>query len=47
MLNSLVYIDTSPEQITEQKNTIEELVTQFEAMEQEEKMITDEMTQFW
>ena len=47
LLNSLAYLDTPPTQITEQKNTIEELVAQLEAMEQEAKMIADETTQFW
>ena len=43
LLNSLVYLDTPLETIVEQKNTIEEIMAQFEAMEKEAKKITEEM----
>ena len=41
LLNSLVYPDMPPEQISERKNTIEEFAAQFESMEQEENKIAD------
>ena len=44
LLNSLVYPDMPPEQIVQRKNTIDEFAAQFEAMEQEAKMIVDETT---
>ena len=47
LLNSLVYLDTSSKQIAERENTIRDSTNQFEAMEEEAKMIVDEMTQFW
>ena len=45
-MNALVYSDTPPEKITEQKGSIEEIASQFEEMEQEAKNITEVTTQF-
>ena len=45
-LNALIHPDTPPEQVVEGKSAIEDVVTQLEDMDQEEKKVTDAMTQF-
>ena len=47
LLNALVHPETPPEQVAEHKNSIEEIVADFETMEQEAKTIMEAMTQFW
>ena len=47
MLNALVQRPIPPEQVAEQKGSIEEITTQFETMEQESKTIVEVTTQFW
>ena len=43
----MVYPDTPPKQVANQKNVIESITTHFEVMEQEAKNISEAMTQFW
>ena len=47
MINALVQPTTPPEQVVERKASIEEIVTQFESMEQEAKTIMEVTTHFW
>ena len=46
IFNALVYPYTPPEQVAEWKGSIEEIVIQFEEMDQDAKNITEAMTQF-
>ena len=47
MLNALFQRMMASEQVAEWKDSIEEIVTQFETMEQEAKTIMEATTQFW
>ena len=47
MLNALVQRPIPPEQVAKQKDSIEEITTQFETMEQEAKTIMEGKTNFW
>ena len=47
ILNALVYPEKPPEQVVEWKGAIEEIVVQFEEMEQDAKNITEVTMQFW
>ena len=47
LLNAMVYADTPPEQVTEQKSVIEEIATYFEETKQDAKNIMEATTQFW
>ena len=47
ILNALVQPMMPLEQVDERKASIQEIVTQFETMEQEAKIIMEATTQFW
>ena len=47
LLNALVQPMMLPKQVVERKDSIEEITTQFETMEQEAKTIMEETIKFW